>query len=422
MRWWTCAWIMALAGIALAGLACDGGTGEIPGDDDTGDDDAGDDDAGDDDTGDDDTGDDDAGDDDTGWVLDLQDELDAAVAVSDDWGGGVFRVGTHDGDVLWEGASGLAVRLSEEPMTPDVTFEIASTSKAFTAATVLLLVEDGAFGLDDPIGGLLPTAEQVGFEQTASQQHGTVEQIAGLINRTDERGRKEQLPALLLAPEPWNGHVVIWIDAQGKAGLLNDEGAPRPHIARLLVDGSAVVGVDLLYQGEFLPVGEQPPTKTRRVDNPRQFAGYTFGFNHTLFAQRVRDVLTVVSAVRHSEHDPQRVDLVGLGEAGRWVAAARALTGEAVDRTAIDTGGFRFGGVLDLHDVDFLPGGAKYGDLPGMLALTAPGPLWLAGENAELPAPLRAAYSAAGALDRIHIAGQPPSPPDAAVDWLLQDE
>ena len=42
--------------------------------------------------------------------------------------------------------------------------------------------------------------------------------------------------------------------------------------------------------------------------------------------------------------------------------------------TAIDTAGFRFADVTDIHSPDFLPGGAKYGDLPGMLSLSAPIP------------------------------------------------
>lgn len=36
---------------------------------------------------------------------------------------------------------------------------------------------------------------------------------------------------------------------------------------------------------------------------------------------------------------------------------------------------------IDLRSPDFLPGGAKYGDLPGMLAAGEPGTLWLAGEE-----------------------------------------
>ena len=36
---------------------------------------------------------------------------------------------------------------------------------------------------------------------------------------------------------------------------------------------------------------------------------------------------------------------------------------------AVHLGGFRFGKVLDLHSPDFLPGGAKYGDVDGLIAL-----------------------------------------------------
>lgn len=46
---------------------------------------------------------------------------------------------------------------------------------------------------------------------------------------------------------------------------------------------------------------------------------------------------------------------------------------------AVDTEGFRFS-TTGIYDPNFLPGAVKYGDLPTLLALTAPTPLWLAGE------------------------------------------
>ena len=73
--------------------------------------------------------------------------------------------------------------------------------------------------------------------------------------------------------------------------------------------------------------------------------------------------------------------MIGLAGAGHWVAAARAIAGSAIDRAAIDTAGFRFARVAAFDNPDFLPGGAKYNDLPGMIALSAPNPLWLAGEG-----------------------------------------
>ena len=112
------------------------------------------------------------------------------------------------------------------------------------------------------------------------------------------------------------------------------------------------------------------------VANPREFAGYTFGYNHALFAQRTHDVLTLVKFLRGAEvgsHPrPTSVGVAGFGGTGPIVAAARALAGDAIDRAAVDTGGFRFAKLLDYRDPRFLPGGAKYLDLPGMLALGAP--------------------------------------------------
>ena len=58
----------------------------------------------------------------------------------------------------------------------------------------------------------------------------------------------------------------------------------------------------------------------------------------------------------------------------------------------MDTAGFRFGQVSAIHDPDFLPGGAKYDDLPGMLAVAAPAPLFLAGEGDALPELVASAY------------------------------
>jgi hypothetical protein len=113
--------------------------------------------------------------------------------------------------------------------------------------------------------------------------------------------------------------------------------------------------------------------------------------------------------------------LVGLDGAGPWAAAALAQADGAVAKAAIDLGGFRFGKVLDIHSPDFLPGGAKYFDLPGMAALAAPMPLWLADEGAEAPPIVAAAYRAAGNPQALTAgAGDASNRSDAAVAWLLK--
>jgi len=60
------------------------------------------------------------------------------------------------GEVL-EAAAGVRGLDNAAPMTPDTVFWIASFTKAITTAAALQLVEEGRVGLDEPVGGWLPT-------------------------------------------------------------------------------------------------------------------------------------------------------------------------------------------------------------------------------------------------------------------------
>ncbi len=64
----------------------------------------------------------------------------------------------RDGRVVRQGSFGLANVELRVPVTPHTSFEIASMSKQFAAAAVLLLVEDGRIGLDDSVTRYLPDA------------------------------------------------------------------------------------------------------------------------------------------------------------------------------------------------------------------------------------------------------------------------
>jgi dienelactone hydrolase len=234
----------------------------------------------------------------------------------------------------------------------------------------------------------------------------------------------EELPVVWLRPQEWKGETVIWADTRGKAGLFDgrrDEAGwrLRPEIERLLEEGVEVVSADLLLQGEFLGQDEVVQ-RTRRVKNPRESAAYTFGYNHALFAQRVHDLLTVTALVRTREVGRAKIVMIGRNGAGPWVAAARAMAGGAIAGAALDTGGFRFGAVRDLHDVNFLPGGARYFDLPGMLALSAPDRLWVIGEAARALEVTSRIYEAEQAGDRLRIGDWPGL--DSGMAWLLGRE
>jgi len=246
----------------------------------------------------------------------------------------------------------------------------------------------------------------------------------GLLN---VKSRGEQLPLVMLMPSPgekWNRQAVVWIDKLGKQAMFEQHGKPKAAIQKLLDGGMAVIGVDLFGQGEFTADGK-PPAKARLDPKRTHYAGYTYGYNHPVFSQRVHDILSVVALLRHGAHgDPgaEKVHLVGLGGAGHWVAAAAARAGKAVDRVVVDTAGFRFARLTAFEDPDFLPGGAKYLDLPGILALAAPHELWLAGEGAEAPEVLTAAYRAAGAANRLTLSSgdQADKQEEKALGWLLR--
>lgn len=236
--------------------------------------------------------------------------------------------------------------------------------------------------------------------------------------------RSEQLPAVFFYPKDWNKQVVIWVHERGKAGLLSANGQPTTSVMRLIHAGIAVAGVDLLYQGEFLPDAANAQGGNQLVDPPveelRGYAGYTFGYNHSRFSQRVHDILTLVAYVRGHAYQPEQISLLGLNGAGPWAAAARAQAGAAVQRAAIDTAGFRFALLDNIQSPQFLPGAAKYDDVLGMLAMSAPHDLWLAGEGHEAPDEVRAAYDAAGrSSGLVMYAGGEDSEEASAIDWFL---
>jgi dienelactone hydrolase len=291
-------------------------------------------------------------------------------------------------------------------MTEDVAKQMAALApKDGKSLAEFRRVVGGAF--DVMIGRRLGDVGTVGWELKDKVDKGAYLQMAGLVTAAD---RKEQLPALFLHPnDNWNKQVVIWVHEKGKVGLIAEDGSPAPGVAELLRAGFSVASADLLDQGEFLTGSRQPGGDARVAGygdgrQPWQKAAvYTFGYNRPLFAQRVHDVLTMIRLVQTDGHGAEKVHLVGLGAvAGPVAAAARAQAADAVEKAAIDTGGFRFASLDRFADPMFLPGAAKYGDLPALVALGAPGRLWLAGENAAAEA--KAAYAAAGRADALAVA------------------
>ena len=260
------------------------------------------------------------------------------------------------------------------------------------------------------VGRTIATAGDAEWKLGPKTEDGGVVRMEGTLVNT----HGEEVPVVWLHPKTWNGRVVVWLD-DGGSGALEDGGKPIAPVQKLLAAGTTVVA-----PGLFTP----PATdgKTRVVKNPREAAAYTFGYNPTLFASRVDDVLTLVRFLRTAkvgDHPaPKHVSLVGLGSKGAIAAVARAVSGDAIDAAAIDTRGFRFADVLDYRAPEFLPGAGKYLDLPGALAAAAPRPLWLAGE-ATVPEVVIAAVKATGAPASVTLGkGTPAEVAAAAAEWV----
>jgi len=268
--------------------------------------------------------------------------------------------------------------------------------------------------LETLVGRSFTDAGKVAWKQTDETVADGVRRTSGIV-RNETHG--EEVAVTLLAPDAWKGDVVIWLGDRGQGSLTGDDAKPTPPVARLLAAGTAVVGVDLFRQAE------DPPARNRTVREDREAAAYTYGYNHPLLAQRAHDVLTVLTALQARQVGdlgrPRRVMLAAFGDTAPVAAAARAVAGAAIAKTALDTGGFRFAEVADWRDARFLPGGAKYLDLPGFLA-AHPLPLWIAGEP-EPKASEAAAYQAFGGdAWLVRHRGPADAAPLAAAEWLIQ--
>ncbi|RME94602.1 MAG: acetylxylan esterase [Verrucomicrobia bacterium] len=265
-------------------------------------------------------------------------------------------------------------------------------------------------GLEIVVGRTLAEAGEVAWEPRATREpagEGWRIQAGLLRNRTYD----EALPALSFEPVGSRPRAtVVWVDGRGKAGLLGPDGeSPADGVRRLLAAGLRVVTADLFELGEFRPDG-RPLRQTRRVDNPREAAAYTLGYNHSLCAQRAHDVLTLIQWARQSG-DP--VWLLAVEGGSPWAAAAMAVAPGALEGAAMDTRGFRFFAVSDIRSPDLLPGAARYGDLPGMLAVGLPRWLALAGEDGVSPWLAKVAAWREAAIEGVE------APPAAATDRLL---
>lgn len=244
----------------------------------------------------------------------------------------------------------------------------------------------------------LPASDQVEETVMGAEDQAGVSYRRMLLGR---KGYGEQIPAVLISSPGANGKVVVWVHPAGKSSLF-DQGKLIPTVQQILDKKTAILALDAFQTGE-----NQAPAEINKT-----FAGYTFGYNRPILANRVHDILTAIAFARGMK-EVKSVDLLGLEKAGPWALLARALSGDAVQRTAIDVDDFRFEDVKTMNHEMMLPGALKYGGLPALAALCAPGELFLYNHKKSGVSPfLRDVYRLAGAPDKIQE--------NPFVDWLTR--
>lgn len=257
------------------------------------------------------------------------------------------------------------------------------------------------------LGDRLPAAIAVREGPHTSTVDG-VQVHRALLGRKDE---KDAVPACGVFSAKFTGDkVVVWAHPAGKSSLF--AGGKAVPAARALFDaGYAIVAADVLGAGELARPKPYP------VDP--KFAGYTYGYNRPPLAERVHDLLTLVT-FGTGMLKAKTVHLVGWGESGPVAVLAKALAGDKVAKLAADLNRFRFEDVKDVADPMMLPGAVKYGGLGAFLALCAPGEVLVHNHAGTGTGKLaQAAYAAAGAADKLSRTGDKLDDLKV-VEWLVK--
>ncbi len=167
------------------------------------------------------------------------------------------------------------------------------------------------------------------------------------------------------------------------------------------------------------------------VENGREAAGYTYGYNRPALARQVvaiRDLIQAVveQSVTAGSTTVQNVTVISVDASSLAVAFAAAIL-ETSENQKLDlvlhTNGRRLANVDSLTHRDFLPGGLKYGGVPSLLTLLAPNRLMLFDKGEDLTS-LNAIYNSLNDSERLTCINQTQSPNEIIeriVNWLESD-
>lgn len=90
-----------------------------------------------------------------------------------------------DGQIRYAAGHGVSDIETQTPITPETVFDLASVSKQMTAIALLILMEQGALALDDPIVDYLPEFEDLDPDQPVLVSH-LLHHTSGLADYTGD--------------------------------------------------------------------------------------------------------------------------------------------------------------------------------------------------------------------------------------------
>ncbi len=135
----------------------------------------------------------------------------------------------------------------------------------------------------------------------------------------------------------------------------------------LLVDGSGKGKIKTMPNRHELVVLQADVKESAVVPNKREFAGYTHGYNHSLFARRVQQIAANIAFV-HAKGAKLNIQCVNGSEPVVLAAIAVSAKG-AVESLTLESDSFRFANITSYRDPNFVPGAVKYGDTPALMDL-----------------------------------------------------
>jgi len=223
-------------------------------------------------------------------------------------------------------------------------------------------------------------------------------------------GAGDAVPGLLFTPADGTatGPATLLVSGDGKAAFLEKDASAPGELARVLVGfGRPVLAIDPFLTGEAVP----PEGVPDRASGIEFFTTY----NRTDVAERVQDILTG-AAYLGALGAGDRIDVVGLGEAGLWCALAAPFLPDG--RIAIDLAGFDAGSDSDYLHRCPVPLIRQAGGLATAFELAAPRPLIAWNCVTVTPDSARRAYRAADAEGALALRTDRPGDAELAA-WLI---